>query len=375
MIKENKHLPYGGSTAGRLLQCNNWRNEADKYPKPKANVYANEGNLLHDCMEEYYTDFTQFETMLEQGRSYNGVKMEDFHLAYLNTALKATEGVLDKYDIDLYECEPFVEYVKDTSGGSIDLIGVSTDYTTTMILDYKFGHGAVPVEKNPSLMFYALAALHDENTFQFFKETKKIVYVIIQPKLSGKALVWESDIRALLDFKENYDEALNRALKGKASLNSGKYCQYCPAAPYCSEVKEMAVAASVLNPKNSEVLSENLKMVELLKTWISAVEDEARNRLGQGAKIEGFKLVQKQARTQWLHEEEAAKRMSVAIGEEAFNMKLKTPNQIKKLGGEIDDLVIKKSSGTIVVPESDKRPGINISDVSDKLKNLVKSSQ
>jgi hypothetical protein len=104
-----KHLPIGGSTAARTLACPAWLARAKKVPKPKSSTYADEGNLLHDAMEEYYKNGREFSEMLGTLTYADHTLNEDHMERLLTPARDAVEGALDRFDIDQFVCEPFVQ--------------------------------------------------------------------------------------------------------------------------------------------------------------------------------------------------------------------------------------------------------------------------
>ena len=60
-----KHLPVGGSTAERTINCPAWlKRFKELNPTNKSNDYADEGTLLHDVMEKLYADGEKFEEQL-----------------------------------------------------------------------------------------------------------------------------------------------------------------------------------------------------------------------------------------------------------------------------------------------------------------------
>lgn len=224
-----KHLLIGGSTAARTIACPGWIDLSKNMPKQKGNVYADEGNLLHDAMEDYYKNFVEFDDMIDK-LTFNEQVLSKAHVVgQLEPARMFVEEVLDKYQIEQYLCEPFVEIVPGEQGGSIDMLGLSHDYKTVLVLDYKFGSQRVKVEDNKQLQFYALSAKTDKKTSSLFDEAENVVYCIIQPKCASKPLLWESSVTALDAFKRELDEAL----ANRDRVQEGEHCKYCPAMPIC----------------------------------------------------------------------------------------------------------------------------------------------
>lgn len=226
-----KHLPVGGSTASRTINCPGWLSILPHVPKPKSNDYADEGNLLHDCMEIHYMEGKPFEKLI--GKTYEKQVLNRNHLPILDIAKQATEQVLNDYDIDEYTCEPFVQLKQDEIGGSIDFIGLSSDRKTLLLLDYKFGAYKVAAEHNKQLAFYGMCAQADKKTRSMFKDVKRVVFAIVQPKINDKADTWQIAVQYLSDFKHE----LLKALEKPDHFKTGKHCDFCPCAPLCPEKK------------------------------------------------------------------------------------------------------------------------------------------
>lgn len=229
-----KHLKIGGSTAARTLACPAWLERSKNMPKQKSNVYADEGNLLHDAMEEFFMNGIPFESMIGK-LTYAEQMLTSHHVKHLlEPARNCVEEVFDKYDIDEFTCEPFVEIIPDEAGGSIDLLGCSSDRKTVLVLDYKFGAQSVAVDDNKQLQFYGLAAKIDPKTRYFFEQAQNVVYCIVQPKLSYIPQVWENSVAGLSE----YHTALVNAIANPERSQTGSHCKYCPAKAACPDHNE-----------------------------------------------------------------------------------------------------------------------------------------
>lgn len=227
----NKHLRIGGSTADRTIACPAWLERSKNLPKQPGNVFADEGNLLHDAMEAYYQHGKDFYTLV--GRlNFNEQILNDEHVkTLLEPARDCVEEVFNRFQIEEYQCEPFVEIIPDEAGGSIDLIAASADRKTVLILDYKFGGVRVDVKDNKQLQFYALAAKTDKKTADFFFHAERVAYAIVQPKVAYIPAVWVSDIDHLNNFKAELFEALDNPTRASV----GDHCKYCPVYKTCPD--------------------------------------------------------------------------------------------------------------------------------------------
>ena len=361
------HLPVGGSTASRTINCPAWLERAKRMPKPRSNKYADEGNLLHDALEEHFLNDTPFEDMIGS-LAFAGIELNSEHLPLLNACKEQAESVMETYNVAEFTCEPFVQLKEGEIGGSIDFVGVSEDYKTVVLLDYKTGQNAVRVKGNEQLLFYGSCAQHDKKTADLFAKAEKLALVIVQPKVWDEPKVWEQPVQALAEFKSRLEEAL--ANPDRAA--PGSHCQYCPAAPICPERKQQARAALLLEPKTSNEVAEALEMALSLEVWVKQVKDQAEDLAFQGARLPGFKLVRGKSNRRYTKEAEAG--LIAELGEAAYSRKLIPITEAeKKLGrGVLEDRgwAEKPDGKLVLVPETDKREAVPVQ-TDENLKKFV----
>ena len=372
-----QHLKHGGSVAARTIQCPAWIRLASEVPftlEGKNNAAADEGTMLHNCMENLYGlegEHLTPESELEDGAEYNGQKLtQDLIESKLRPAIDALELLMDKYNISDWKVEPFVK-ISDDMGGSIDLIGRSADKKTVTIVDYKFGYVNVEVVENAQAQFYALAAATDPSTSDWFgPDLETIVLAIIQPNDNGEDLqTWETNLNQIDAFETEYLNAVEKTENPEALANSGPACKFCPAEAICPVKTGEAMRATRVNEITANKLAEYLPMVEELKSWIKSVEKMAHEQLELGAPIKGYKLVAKRATRVWnqpeIVEDKIRKAKKITL-EDGFEYKLKSPAQIEKVCKTLGIDYLKQyaplcssvSSGTTIAKDSDKRSAV-----------------
>jgi hypothetical protein len=361
------HNPFGGSTISRTLKCPAWRSLADQLPRPPASDAANDGTQKHTAMEVITSAHTGVDTTADEAREMVKDTLTEEQVPPVLLALDAIREVFDRYAIDDFEIEPFVELVPGIAGGSIDLIGFSGDSKKVIVVDYKFGHMTVKAEESPQHLFYHLCADADPRFQPYYETADTIVNVVIQPNEDGDVLdVWEAPIDTLDDFSNDVFDALAAAQAPDPEAVSGKWCQFCPARAICPVLTGAAQKALTLDPDNRATLVEAMQLITPLSTWIKAVGKLAHEQMELGVKIDGYKLVAKRPVRKW--DDEYAimskiKKMRSLKYLDACDIKLKSPAQMEKhlesLGKDPDmfaNHISSISSGSTVVPESDKRP-------------------
>ena len=386
------HLKIGGSTASRTLNCPAWLSLTADIPKRPAGVAAIDGSMHHEvqelCRNEDIlpADVLDRDFIYREGDHERKFGPADLDLAEI--AYNALEQIMDKYDIDEFMIEPFVEIIPNEAGGSLDFFGWSADGKTIVVADYKFGNYAVSAERNSQFMFYMLAAMTDDKTKAKFKKAERLVLAVIQPKVKG---VWSDYVLADNDM-DLFITKLHTAIKDSRSDNptqkAGSHCKYCPYEPYCDKKTKAAASALKLDPKHQDTLSEAMAMVEEVEQWAKSVREEAHAQLERGVEIKGFKIVKKKAVNAWIDPEAAQKRLMTEFPKKLLfkvTEKFITGPQaitlmkgLKKKGEyegdfDVETLIEKKSpAGTVLVSEDDDREAIVIGATPENLKNLMK---
>lgn len=381
-----KHLRIGGSSCARTVACPAWLSRSADIPKQEAGPAAREGTMLHTCMENYYRDGIEFEDQVGV-TEFEGLVFTQAMLVDLVTpAYEMTEATLDKYDIDVLYIEPFVEIVPDEVGGSIDMLCFSEDGKTMLVYDHKFGRINVEVEQNKQILFYTLAAITDAKIPEAdLSKVEQFIGGICQPKVSHEAQLWEFDAATLKAFQGDLERAIKLSEAENPLARTGAHCKYCPAAPYCPEKIAQATGALEMTIETDADLAQAMDLVSQLEDWCKDVRNTTHKKLEQGHQVPGYKLVAKRATRTWSDPEAVAdlirkaKKITLAEG---FDQKLRTPPQIEKLckakGIEFDRFeayVDKKSSGTTLTTEDDKREAISTKVQVPKQLDLIMSGK
>ena len=265
--------------------------------------------------------------------------------------------------------------------GTADAVVWSPSTKTLYVIDLKYGAGLpVDVKNNVQLKYYALGAL-----LQGKYPAEKVVMVIVQPRCEhpdGPVRTDELDIYEMLAFDSELKEYAVATEKPDAPLSAGTHCRWCRAARVpgaCPELERqqaelVAMEFPVVGVTTDFTpalaydpvkLSKGLVLADTIEAKIKLMREFAYQEACAGRTPPGWKIVAKRAQRHWKNEGEAAGFVTDVLGLSVDDVmtpsELRSPAQVEKLLKKkdrelLDGIVVKKSSGNTLVPESDTRP-------------------
>lgn len=271
-----------------------------------------------------------------------------------------------KKDWDIWEVE-----VKNPSPihkncwGTADFVA-GNFFGVLHIIDFKFGiNVVVEPENNSQLLIYAMGAMKKWGPFE------KVIMTIIQPRAyheNGSVRSWELGANEFRQIYLDYRKAAEKVYLKNPPINSGDWCQWCPAAGQCPALydKTLEIAKSDFSDDSSlpeigalsiDKIAKIIEHKKSIESFLKAAEYRALQLMTEGKMLPGLKLVHKRSSTKWRDEIEAKKKLIPALSSACLDQKLKTPNKIKKeFGAEYLEGLIEKIEGALtVVPENDRR--------------------
>ncbi len=368
------HAVLSPSSASRWLACTPSARLETQFPD-KAGDYAKEGSLAHEFGEirlkrysglideiewvkeasELAKDSLYNDSLEEYAAGYANFVWEKFLLAQRTTS-DAVLRIEERIDLTAYVPEGF---------GTGDAVILADG--TLEIIDLKYGKGVqVSAVENKQMMLYALGAL---DMFGFMYTIHTVRMTIYQPRLDNIS-EWEMSVEELATWGMNeLAPRAKMAYAGEGSFVPGKHCQFCRAKAQCRALAEKNLEAAKHEFKDASLLSDTeiskvLSQVDLIKNWVTAVEEYALQAALDGKKFSGFKLVEGRSIRKYVDEKKVANRLvengykESAIYEPA---KLKTITAMEKMVTKraftalLGDLIIKPQGKPTLAPESDKR--------------------
>ncbi len=377
----------GGSTAAQRIHCPGSYQLEQSVPKSPGSEFADRGSMLHAVMEMIINtdaqDMKEAVTVVEDhignDFGYEGHELtEELVKEKVLPALQSWFDIVDQWDLDTWFVEQRVSLgvVIDGAFGTADILALD-DVGRMHIIDWKFGDGVpVPAENNLGLGFYAACALYDEKPQLreiFTDDVSDVVLHIVQPRTGSSDNphdYWETETDWLEDLVDSAVLAIEKAMQPGAPTSPGSWCRWCDAKTVCPS--QQALVGEVIS-KDPKVMSgvefaDLLRKLVLVEDMKKAAFERALHEMEAGAKIPGWKLVQKRATRRWINEAEAVaacklKRLKV---DDMYDKKLKTPPAMEKRNPKVYSKCLSKlvhsiSSGVTVVPDTDKRAAISSS--------------
>lgn len=379
--KPGEHSPVGASSRYRYSKCPGSVRECAKVPH-KTSSYAEEGTEAH----EYLANFVE---QLKRGQT------PDFSIVPTANGMRdAIEQAVEWIDSQMgnkpqvwVELPMSAEDIDEDAWGTGDVVIYHSEIKLLQTIDYKHGAGVfVEAEKNlqnASYIIYAIKTLG--------LDVEQIEGVILQPRYPDEhgeiARVWKIDASELPAMEFDLYNDIQATKMPNAPLVAGKHCQFCDASAVCPQLKNERNRAAVeifSDGQIKEVQYDGKPIAQLtpdemgdlqrvripaLRAWLKGAEEYIYDQaVNHGNLPTGMKLVGKKANRSWIDEEGATETLQLlghTTEDVTVKPKLKSPAQIEKLfknkkeaQDTVAPLVKKKSSGSVLVSESDKRPAI-----------------
>ncbi|SFW18491.1 DUF2800 domain-containing protein [Selenomonas ruminantium] len=238
------------------------------------------------------------------------------------------------------------------------------------VIDFKYGLGVlVDAEQNPQMMLYALGALAMFGSLYDVAEVKMSIY---QPRRENVS-TWSISADELMVWtEETVRPRAQMAFKGEGAFTAGAWCQFCRASPRCRARAEAQLSVAQKEFRLPPVLTDEEiadllpRLPEMVK-WANAVSAYAlQAAVNHGKKWQGYKLVSGRSVRKYVDEEKVAEAAQAAGFKDIFEHKLITLTSMEKLMGKamfnevLGGLIIKPQGKPTLVPESDKRPAIDV---------------
>jgi len=358
----SKHARLSASSAHRWLRCAGSVKAGEGLPD-SASVYAAAGTYAHHIAAEGLTHSVFPEAWLGNRMIIDGhvVTCDQEMVDAIRTYMQAVDGDMQPGD-ELWTEMPLLQALQSVDkdlGGTADHVRYRPSTKDLRVFDFKFGSGMyVDVDANEQMMMYALGVM-----LQIKKPVANVTVTVVQPRYEAAAPVRDYSFKGvdILDFAADVIAAADKTRLSAPPLAAGDWCSFCRAARTCPELEKKQHALVVAEFSNIVAydpakLAVALAAVPLVKERIKAIEEFAYAEATKGRDIPGFKLVDKRANRSWKNDGDVIEWAEMVAVDPYKTAELLSPAQMEKKAKVPAELFESKSSGTTLVPASDKRP-------------------
>lgn len=328
--------------------------------------YAAEGTLAHAWAASGLSGHIADD--IEPG-SVPSDEMSDAVNTYVN-AVYADEHPDDVTYVEMPLLDALLKIDPDL-GGTADFVRYRPSDRSLRVWDFKYGAGLyVEADNNEQLMLYALGAL-----LSVASPVVEVTVTIVQPRYEGAQPIRDYKFQAvaLMDFAADIVAAAKQTRSPEATLTPGDWCKFCRAARICPALEKQQHALVALDfkpPVDYNKLAAALAQIPQVKERIKAIEEYAYAEATQGREIPGFKLVDKRANRRWKSEGDTIQWAEKIAVDPYAPRELLSPAQLEKQlkkaeKQELGQFIESVSSGTVLVPASDKRPPAKVITAAD----------
>jgi len=379
-----KHAILSPSSSHRWLNCTPSA-RLEENVEDRGSDFAEQGSCAHalcECkllrlLDDDTTECTkEFEALKEKWYDNEMESCTDDYVTVVWNKYQEALKADPRAKLLVEQTLNFESWIPD-SFGTADA-EVVTEHTLEVV-DFKYGKGVeVSAVRNPQMMIYALGALGD---YDLDYDIEEVRMTIVQPRLHNVS-EWSISVAEL---KEWADTTLRKqaklAYEGKGEQKVGDWCRFCKIKARCATLANEALATYTQHNDKSMIsdadMPDVLALIPAIKMWCSAVEDYATAQALCGHKWKGFKLVEGRSVRKVVDPETLAE----TLINNGYNDVYK-PAELLPLG-ELERLVGKKkfaelSDGCIdkpmgkptLVPDTDKRPELNIDAAAEDFKDI-----
>ena len=302
---------------------------------------------------------------------YDSNEMEECTDAYVDFVMEqyeAAKQVCEDPVILIEQRLDFSCYVPDGFGTG-DCLIISDD--RLHIIDFKYGMGVlVEAEDNPQMKLYALGALA---VYDALYDIREVSMTIFQPRRENVS-TWTIPVEDLKAWAENeLKPRAKMAYDGEGEYLPGEWCTFCRAAVRCraraEEKLKLAQTEFRMPPLLTDAEIEDiLAVLPDLTKWANEITAYALDAaLNHGKEWNGFKVVEGRSVRKYCDEAAVAEAAKEAGYKDIYRQSLIPLTEMQRLMGKdefeeiLGGLITKAPGRPTLVPMSDKRPAMNVS--------------
>ena len=405
------HAVLSASGAYRWMNCIPSARLEEQFPN-ESSIYAQMGTAVHEFCEYLVRKDLHQRVKMPQSEFYTEEAMRNAEI-YREFVAEAVAKLEQEGLVPLVLVEEKLNFsnIVPQGYGTGDCLILAKG--KIHVIDYKNGHHMVNADHNSQLMLYGLGAL---NMYDYLFDVEEVTLSIVQPNVENISSFTCSK-QELLEWGEKVKPIAKLAYEGKGEQKAGEWCFFCRAKPVCKACKEEALAlckeefldldAGAFSEGDETVDTEESDMtapytpdqtapafkqpglvsldelVEVLPTlnrissWIEAVfafiSSEAINH---GVPIDGYKVVEGRSRRVFTDTKSVVDKAVENGYTDLYKQELISLTEFEKMMGKkkfaelLGEYVVKPPGKLALVPESDPRPAVDLSNTADEFEVL-----
>ena len=303
---------------------------------------------------------------------YNSDEMEEHTDAYVEFVSELLEKAKQNCKDPIVQVEQRLDLSEYVPGafGTADCLIIADGILH--VIDMKYGLGVlVSAEENPQLKCYGIAAL---SIYEDLYDIKEVALSIFQPRRENVS-TWTISAEELRNWAENeLKPKAQMAFKGEGEYCPGEWCQFCRAAVKCraraEEKLRIAEEEFKLPPLLTDTEIESiLPMLPDITKWANDISAYALEMaVSRGKEWNGYKVVEGRSIRKYADEDAVAEAAKQNGYTDIYRKSLITLTEMQKLMGKkkfeeiLGSLIIKPPGKPTLVPITDKRQAMNVSD-------------
>lgn len=367
----NRHAILSASASHRWLSCTPSARLELEFENKESQV-ALEGTAAH-TLAEHKLKMALGLNSTRPISSFDGEEMEectDDYVTYIMELYAKAQETCDDPMVLVEHHLDLSDYVPD-SFGTCDCIIASDG--VLHIVDLKYGTGiVVDAKDNSQMKLYGLGALR---LFDSLYNINEVSMTIFQPRRENIS-TWVISVDELKRWaKTELKEKAMLAYKGEGDFNNGPWCTFCRASPKCRKRAEAKLRIAQdefkLPPTlTDDEIEEILTILPDITKWAEEINTYALDMaINHGKVWKGFKVVEGRSVRKYKDEQAVAEAAMDAGFNDIYRRSLITLTEMQKLMGKnkfeevLGNLIYKPSGKPTLVPITDKRVEMNISNV------------
>lgn len=351
---KTQHSLISPSNFERRMLCPGSLNAEKDLPE-QTSVYAEEGKMLHDRVNQLITSKLGWATNLSDDQKDAVFSAAEYYF----DLVKEAETVIKEIHEQTFDLGFIYPEMKGTADSVLITLDKKTDSYDLHVIDYKFGKGiSVNAHQNYQLLLYYLGVINAPEIEELLEGKRYNVHLhIVQPYKVNSVWSLNNIEKLLFSNLEMYQDVAQKCYKLDAiRIASKKACQFCKAKSTCPALAKFVPDTKTnLGELSDEQIATIYDNKDLITMYLKSVEEHIKSKLEQGSFM-NYALRPKLSNRKW--NDDAYDYLVENLSEEAFEVSSKLigiTKAEKLLGREVvNKLTVREEGANEIVKISDE---------------------